>query len=72
MEYVSLIIAEHLAHDVIAKLGDIGTVQFVDVRESAPTLLLVTCLQLVSSPCAVLYFPPQTLTPLPARSSTAT
>ena len=35
MEFVSLIVAEHLAHDVLAKLGEVGTVQFVDVRARA-------------------------------------
>ena len=32
MDFVSLILAEHLAHDVLAKLGEVGTVQFTDVR----------------------------------------
>jgi hypothetical protein len=34
MDFVSLILAEHLAHDVLAKLGEVGTVQFTDVRVS--------------------------------------
>lgn len=34
MEYVSLIVAEHLAHDVLSRLGEIGVTQFTDVRES--------------------------------------
>jgi len=32
MEYVSLIIAEHLAHDVVSRLGEVGVMQFTDVR----------------------------------------
>ena len=31
MEYVSIILQEHIARDVIDQLGDIGAVQFVDV-----------------------------------------
>jgi vacuolar-type H+-ATPase subunit I/STV1 len=31
MEYISLIMAEHLSHDVLTKLGEIGVVQFTDV-----------------------------------------
>lgn len=32
MEYVSLIMAEHLAHDVVGRLGEIGTLQFTDMN----------------------------------------
>ena len=34
MDYVSLIVAEHLAHDVLERLGNMstGVVQFIDVR----------------------------------------
>ena len=32
MEYVSLMMQEHLAHDVIEKLGELGTVQFTDLN----------------------------------------
>lgn len=31
MEYVSLIMAEYLSHDVVARLGEVGSVQFTDV-----------------------------------------
>jgi vacuolar-type H+-ATPase subunit I/STV1 len=34
MEYISLIMAEHLSHDVLTKLGEIGVVQFTDVSVS--------------------------------------
>ena len=32
MEYVSLMMQEHLAHDVIERLGELGTVQFTDLN----------------------------------------
>ena len=31
MEYLSLIMQEHLAHDVVGQLGELGCVQFTDV-----------------------------------------
>lgn len=32
MEYVSLIVQEHLAHDTVEKLGEVGSVQFTDLN----------------------------------------
>lgn len=32
MEYISLIVNEDAAHDCVQKLGDLGVIQFTDVR----------------------------------------
>jgi V-type H+-transporting ATPase subunit a len=34
MEYISLIMQEHLSHDSVERLGELGTVQFTDVSPS--------------------------------------
>ena len=56
MEYVSLIIAEHLAHDVLSRLGEIGVTQFTDVRCDSERL------QANSSSSSCKQRPPITLT----------
>lgn len=35
MEYVSIIVQDHVAHDTVQRLGDIGCFQFVDVSAVA-------------------------------------
>lgn len=32
MEYVSLIVQEHIAHDIVERIGELGTVQFIDLN----------------------------------------
>lgn len=37
MAYVSVIMQQHVAHDALGRLGDMGVVQFEDVHSPATT-----------------------------------
>ena len=54
MEYISIIMNEDAAHDCLADLGNLGVIQFTDVRRN--TALSLSFLSIILLDANVLYY----------------